>query len=328
MRRTTVNFFDQGKEGSYGSCFRLRESYHPGYVDAQSWSRSKRVEFINNYAPLAKQLGKIRRTSAGADDAVGAAFSLVVTAASAGTDDGKPRLDSAYCAMSVNHLAWLACADQDRGRAAASLDHMASVLCEKTAKEAESGLCPAMYQWPVSRKCRNMVQGKEPCTGLGYMELQGLITAYACSMAENACLPEERKKEAFGTQHHIKRQQKARETLLAMLMGITPQWRVLAGRMLDDSRMADTVFLRSTVMPVATGLSRTLLMAAMPADAALLLGTTVLEKAWPVTVGREKQTEVNRLVAQFFGGMASTMSKNDTTEALDKTCYVWERYLW
>lgn len=324
MKQSTINFIYKDKNGALKSDFYLNDYRAPGYATVDRWSAMRRAEFQAMYAEISEQLKKARRSDA--LQAMWILFDLLNEAVTKASKAEDYAWGKAFCAVSMNHLMWLACADKNEELVTSRVTSIASMLSKSALQNSTKGCCPKIATWPVSRKCKEMVKNATANNELWYMELQGLMTALACSVAERATVTT-RERNAGGLLPMI-RQDLVRDALRAVLSVCHPRWPIIRHKFSDTLEIEELTMARAAIMPVATGLARTLVMLAMPVDTAAFLVTDILNNAWPVVLSKVSVDNANKTVAQMFAGMACTVSTISTLDSLEKTNYVWSRYLW
>lgn len=331
MKRQLVNFIEETKDADgnvvMNSSFALNPYRHPSYMTLSAWSAAARKEFQSTYTRISEQFGKVRKMPAATDEAM----TLFVNCVSEARDECTGQLlehGDIYCALSLNYLLWLMTAERDSDAVTKRIDAVAKLLCLRANDAFSKEVSPPMTSWPVSRKIYDLVRGNCCVKSVPWTGVQGLFTAYACALAkkEGPKIEAEEEEETKGPNV----QEHAKETVRSMLALLSPRSAMLAHKPSASwsGGWGRDIRLRTPVMPVATGLSRTLVMMSMPIQDAVHICLDMLERAWPVRTGTLSSDKSMVYLAQLAAGIMQTATYRGPDDALEKTCYVWTHYLW
>lgn len=344
MRKTTINFIKEADDGSRVCDFELlqyevpKEQKEQG-VSINQWSNAGRALFQRNYKSLANELGDGRKTNA--EKAVNVALEFLNESALYASEKTTTAWSRLYCAVSLNHLLWLYSMDWNQQAVEKNTQEQAKVLIKAIKDKYNNVRCPPKTAWPIPRWCYKLLRvenkGKDKYQkeskpeneaieyAISPSDLQCLLTAYVCVLARRNGMTD---REKGGYDIPLVTLQDEARSMASTLLGLAyPRWTVYQRMFMPQDKHNKDILLRAAAMPVTTGLARTLIMVAMPLDAAAIVATDMLKNAWPLTVGGMNASYSGILAAQLLAGMGCTIS-DAPEKAIEKTCYVWTRYYW
>ena len=321
MRKSTLNFIKENEDGTKSCDFKLNAYTCPENITIDKWSNRCRALFLRERDTISKQLENARKTS------VLQAQSIILNRLSeaAGYAGGAADWGSVHCAVPINYVLWLACLDHREDAVKRNIAEAAALLSSKTMAAYDKVRCPPMTSWPITKKCYGIIKENKVPADMRGNDLQVLLTAYACALSErNGLTDREHYEHGLST---AEQQDMARRTAAALMGIVYPRWTIYRGKLASNSDHSKEAILRTAVMPVTTGITRTFTMVSMPLDMAAITMTDLLASAWPLSARNRNVPDAIEHVARLFSGMACTVAATPI-EAIEKTCYVWTRYLW